>query len=426
MRAGRYVYAGAIVLALIVAFGLWKPIHVKADRGSNPQPPRYRVDASWPKPLPAPNGHQWVTGEVGGSCIDSQNHLITVNRSWQSNFSTTPPGKNQLFGQEGDTSIPAPPVIEYDRDGNVVNAWGDTSKDANGAASVLPQGIHGCFVDYQDNVWIAGNGDGVVQKWTHDGKTMLLQIGTKGLCDGPPGIGGAPFTTCGNTASVFPTFGTSHTLLNEPADLAVDPNPDPVTGKAGDVYIADGYGNHRIIVFDSSGNYLRQWGSPGSGPGQYTIGDGGHPHCVVLGNDGLVYTCDRGQNRFEVFDKLGNLKRIIPVVDASTPAFATLPGHTPATALLGTNRACDIDFSADKGQNFIFDTDLGNDVVWIIDKALGQVVSHIGGAGHNCGEFTFAHTVTADSNGILYVAETINGRRVQKFVPVGNANPRQP
>ena len=85
-----------------------------------------------------------------------------------------------------------------------------------------------------------------------------------------------------------------------------------MNGERGSVYIADGYGNHRVVVFDAKGTYLRQWGSAGTGPGQFAPSGGGHPHCVVLGNDGLVYVCDRQGNRIEVFDKVGTLKRIIP------------------------------------------------------------------------------------------------------------------
>ncbi len=442
MKRARYVYAGATLLVLGIALGIWKP--VRADVGAGNGAVSFRVDPSWPAPLPAPNGHQWVTGEVGGSCIDSHDHLFVVNRGWQSGFSATAaPTANQLQSTEGDTSIPAPPVIEFDEKGNVVNAWGDTSKDpftftlnntqqtsANGPSKVLPQGIHGCFVDFQDNVWIAGNGDGVVQKWSHDGKTMLLQIGTKGVCDGParPASPANPYPTCGT-----PGTNTSHTLLNEPADIAVDPTN-------GDVYIADGYGNHRVVVFDKTGKYLRQWGTAGGSPtdpqldpGKFGVTDGGHPHCVVIGKDGLVYVCDRLNNRIEVFAKncggaadtgsepVCQPERIIPVVDPNNlpPSNVTLPDHTPQTAALGTLRACDIDFSPDKNQSLMFDTDLGNDVVWIMDRVVGGILGHFGRAGHQCGEFSFPHTVTTDSKGNVYVAETINGRRVQKFVRQG-------
>ncbi|TMH05408.1 MAG: hypothetical protein E6H67_08890, partial [Betaproteobacteria bacterium] len=97
----------------------------------------------------------------------------------------------------------------------------------------------------------------------------------------------------------------SHKYLNLPAAIAVDPNPDPITGQPGSIYIADGYGNHRVVVFDANGNYLRQMGSVGTGPDQFTVGDGGHPHCVRLGSDQLVYACDRGQNKINVYRRDG-------------------------------------------------------------------------------------------------------------------------
>ena len=360
--------------------------------------PEYRVDPFWPKPLPTTTdadglARQWVTGMVGASCIDSHDHVITVNRGFL-------PGG--LLPQEGSQSVPSPPVILYDTDGNVAASWGDPTLTPAGAAAVLPHGIHGCATDEMDNIWIAGNSDGVVQKWTRDGSEMLLQIGTKGLCDGPPTLNpNSPHPTCGE-----PGNNSSRTLLNAPADIAVDPNPDPVTGETGSVYIADGYGNHRIVVFDRDGNYLRQWGSAGSGDGQFVEGGGGHPHCVVLGNDGLVYACDRGQNRIQVFDREGNLRRIIRI--------------DPAEYGEATLRATDIELSRDPGQRFMFVVDLGSNRIWILERESGDIVGSIGGSGHMAGEFTFPHTVVTDSDGNLYVAETIGGRRNQKFALVSD------
>jgi len=139
-------------------------------------------------------------------------------------------------------------------------------------------------------------------------------------------------------------------------DIAVDPNPDPVTGQRGSVYIADGYGNHRVVVFDRAGNYLRQFGSIGSGPGQFTAGDGGHPHCVVLGRDGYVYACDRGQDRINVFTKTGELVKVMPII--------------PGTAALGVaGSAWDIDFSPDAIQKFAYVSDGANEVMWIFNHA---------------------------------------------------------
>ena len=275
MRVWRWIYVGTLVLTLIIGLGVWNPL--SQLNAKNSLVPRYVVDPFWPKPLPVDQatGKPWVTGEVAGTCIDSRDHIFTVNRGYN----------NGLVAPETVVAVPSPPVVEYDRHGNVVNAWGNPA--------ILPNGIHGCFVDYQDNVWIAGNGDGIVQKYTRKGD-LLLQIGTRGMCDWP-----ANGNACGNSGS-DPTANQSKTLLNQPADVAVDPTN-------GDIYIADGYGNHRVVVFNRNGTYLRQWGSVGDGPGQFAAGDGGHPHCVVIGNDGLVYACDRGQDRIQVFDKLGKL-----------------------------------------------------------------------------------------------------------------------
>ena len=389
----RRVYLAGMMVALGVGISVWHPASPGAQGG--PKAPTYKVDPFWPKPLPSMKdadglSHQWVTGEVGASCIDSHDHIITVNRGFL---------RNGLLAQEGTQSIPAPPVIMFDTDGNIVNTWGDPSLTPAGATAVLPNGIHGCFADYQDNIWIAGNADGIVQKWSHDGTRMLLQIGTKGVCDGPAARPQAAYPTCGEPGS-----NASRTLLNDPADVAVDPNPDPVTGERGSVYIADGYGNYRIVVFDSKGQYLRQWGSAGSGPSQFVATGGGHPHCVGLSNDGFVYACDRGQNRIEVFDKLGAVKRTIPI--------------NPPDQMKATSRADDLAFSSDPAQTFMFVVDLGSDRVWIIDRATGGVLGGIGRPGHMAGEFTFAHTAALDSRGNLYVAETVGGRRHQKFLKV--------
>jgi NHL repeat len=389
MRVWRWIYVGTLVLTLVIGLGVWNPLSQVIATSS--LVPRYVVDPFWPKPLPIDprTGKPWVTGEVAGTCIDSRDHIFTVNRGYN----------NGLVAPETVVAVPSPPVVEYDRAGNVVNAWGE--------AAVLPNGIHGCFVDYQDNVWIAGNGDGIVQKYTRKGD-LLLQIGTRGMCDWP-----ANGNACGNSGA-DPTANQSKTLLNQPADMAVDPTN-------GDIYIADGYGNHRVVVFDSKGTYLRQWGSVGDGPGQFAAGDGGHPHCIVLGNDGLLYVCDRGQDRLQVFDKLGNLKKIIPVI----------PGTgTPGLGTAGS--AWDLDFSPDRRQELMFETDGGNEVLWTFDRMAalagaaltatpGQgILAGFGRPGHAAGEFTFLHTVAADSKGNLYTGETVGGRRIQKFVRRGH------
>jgi len=377
------------------------------------------VNPFWPKPLP----DNWVTGEVAGTCIDSNDHVFIVNRGFQTGGLVSPEG---VAGQPVKSKA-SPPVIEFDRAGNVVNSWGSPALNVGpittpptpvqgtlppGTNRDLPNGIHGCFVDYQDNVWIGGNGDGVVQKYTHDG-VFLMQIGIKGECDNPP------TNTCGNSGS-NPAANKSHTHLNQPPDIAVDPSN-------GDVYIADGYGNHRIVVFDKNGTYLRQWGSVGTGPGLFQPSGGGHPHCVVLGADGLVYACDRGSDRIQVFeknptncantgfggDRVCQPVKIIPVVPCTGNSGSAV---CPGTGLGTAGSAWDVDFSRDKHQKFMFETDGGNEVLWIFDRALGKILSGFGRPGHMAGDFTFLHSIAIDSKGDLYTGETVGGRRIQKFI----------
>src|SRR5260221_13143825 len=233
MKGKPYLYAGALALVLATALGLSTSV-TQADPPNKPKLPSFVPDGAWPKmPLPSAGDYgtplvvststgkpkPWSTGEVAGTCVDSQDHVFIVTRG------------NLVNSPETLDSVPAAPVIEFDTDGNVVNAWGDRN--------ILPNGIHGCFVDYQDNIWISGNGDGIVQKWTHDGSMKLLEIGVKGMCDWPNAP--VPFT-CGNSGADA-AANQSQTLLNEPANVWIDP-------ANGDVYIADGYGNHRVVVFD--------------------------------------------------------------------------------------------------------------------------------------------------------------------------------
>jgi len=398
-RRARYpILVGSLAVATFVAaraVSVWGT----AAQASVPVP-QFKVDPYWPKPFPhfkGPDGnlHQWATGEIGGTCVDSHDHIFTLNRGWQQSSL----GKLQQF--EAMSSVPAPPVVAYDPEGNVVTSWGDASLLAkDGGTKVMPESLHGCFADYENNIWIGGNADGVVQKYSHDGK-LLMQIGTKGVCDGKApdptqGVRGF-FPTCGS-----PGLNASQTMLNDPADIAVDPNPDPVTHERGSVYIADGYGNHRIVVFDGKGKFLRQWGSAGSGPGQFAEPDGGHPHCVGIGNDGLVYTCDRGNARVEVFDKMGALKRTIPI---NPEGFSYQP--------LRTN---DIAFSTDPGQAYFYTSDVGSGTVWVLNRATGAIVGGIGSMGNHAGQFIGVHTMAVDSHGNLYVSEGGGGRKSQKFV----------
>ena len=337
--------------------------------------PRFVVDPYWPKPLP----NRWVTGEVGGICVDRQDHVFGLNRAVVSPV-------QKILGK-----TPAPPVIEYDQAGNIVNSWGDPE--------VMPKTLHGCIFDKDDNIWIGGSAGGTIQKWTHDGKKLLLQIGDRNNCDGQ----------CGEASSI----NASKTSLNQPADIAIDP-------ANGDVYVADGYGNHRVVVVNSKGQFLRQWGEKGTGPGQFAAAGAGHPHCVVIGDDSLVYVCDRGNDRIEVFDKKGSLKSIIPIKLGT--AYSSATDGTPGAKRIAS--ANDLAFWGPKQRYMLID-DPGNEQIWILDRSLAQgsspppIIGGFGGQGRNVATFITVHGIEVDSKGNLYTAETIEGQRLQKFVPTG-------
>ena len=191
----------------------------------------------------------------------------------------------------------------------------------------------------------------------------------------------------------------------------------------GSIYIADGYGNHRIVVFQDNGNgtatWLRQWGGVAGtvnvvtdSPGLFASGDGGHPHCVVGGKDHLLYVCDRADDRIQVFSKTGALQRIIPVV----PGTGVTLGIGGVAGLGTAGSAWDLTFSLDPLQSMMIEVDGGNEIVHVMDRVIGTILSDFGAPGLQAGQFTFLHSVAQDSKGNLYTGETINGRRIQEFV----------
>lgn len=356
-----------VALAGSIALGMWNPLprSRKSLLGQTLPPTKFNVDPFWPKPLP----DTWVTGNVGGTCVDSHDHVYITDRG-------------DLTRREKEIAQAAPPVIEFDQQGRVINSWGDRK--------ILPNGLHGCYVDYQGNIWVGGNTDSLIQKYSPAGK-LLLQIGVKGRFDSSDG------TIKGKALN------SSHTLLNKPSSVAVDPS-------TGDVYVTDGYGNRRVVVFDRNGHFLHQWGRQATlaesdaGMGGVFLGV---VHCVVLGNDGLLYVCDRDGRRIEVFDKMGNFKRNIFINRRNN----TLPGHGSPWWIV---------FSPDQAQKFMYVADGRDEVIWTLDRSSGRTLSDFGRPGHQAGEFTFLHTIAMDSMGDLFAGETIGGRRVQKFKPTGN------
>ena len=320
--------------------------------------PRFEVDPSWPRPLP----ERWINGQVGGVCVDSHDHIVIVDR-------------RNITEEEAETNVPAPTLIMFDLAGNVVASWGDPD--------VVPDGVHGCSFDTEDNIWIAGNQDAVVQKYSHEGQ-LLLEIGTKGLFDTDDGTEEGRLTN------------SSRDRLHRPSGAVVDP-------ENGDVYISDGYGNKRVVVFDARGRYLRQWGRHAT-DSERAAGTPGTfadvVHCIELSREGLVYVCDRQGDRVQVFDRMGTHIRDI---------------HIPAERPNERGTAWWVAFSPDEDQQYLYVMNGGQERIHVIDRASGETLSTFGRPGHYPGNFTHGHTIATDSAGNVYVAETNFGRRVQRF-----------
>jgi sugar lactone lactonase YvrE len=323
--------------------------------------PKYEVDRSWPKSLP----DRWVIGGLGGVCVDAQDHVLLLNRQ---------------DVVEGDLNAGrlAPLMIEIDPAGTVVNSWGDPN--------LLESRLHSCHFDKDNNVWIGSAPSGMVQKYSHDGKKLLLQIGKKGVFDSSDGtVKGKPLNS--SAARFF-----------MPSSIFVDPQD-------GDVYVSDGEGaggNRRVAVMDRNGNFLRQW----QPEGMQTV------HCLTVANDGLVYVCNRQESRIQVYDKMGRFLKNIEV--PWNPV--TAPRDGKRTESGGSVVA--LDFSGDANQRLMYVINQNNSEIEIIDRQTGKLLSTVGnGAGHFPGQFDQAHGIAVDSKGNVYVAEN-RGKRIQRFTMV--------
>ncbi len=417
-RVGRYVYAGAVIIAFIVAFGLWNPFMTESVRADLFGVPRYRVDPSWPRPLP----NNWQIGQVPGIAVDKHDNIWIVQRprtltSDERGASATEPGAGSVLdgaarpqGAISDCCLPAPSVMQFNRNGNLLRAWGgpvDPLRCVEPACE-WPNTEHGIYVDHNMNVWLGGQAGRAVLKFTADG-TFLMQIGQR-----------LPPMRDSNDTRGAPN-GTP--LLGQPADMEVDPETN-------ELYIADGYTNLRIIVVDArTGMYRRHWGAYGQNPvddtgnvGPYIKGQPPAPHfrnpvhAVRITKDGLVYVADRANDRIQVFDKW---KVGLPCQNPTgTPGVCGFVGEIlVATDTLGPGSTWDLDVSSDRGQTFLFNADGSNNYIWTLLRRTGQILGTFGRNGRNAGQFHWVHNLALDSRDNIYTAEVDTGKRVQKFTP---------
>jgi len=334
--------------------------------------PEYRVDPYWPKPLP----NQWILGQIGGIATDRHDHVWVYQRP------RTLTDDERGAAVDPPTSKcckPAPPVLEFDAQGNLLQAWG-----GEGTGYDWPRSEHGIFVDANDHVWLAGNdkeNDAQVLEFTRDGK-FVKQIGEARRSEGS----------------------NSKQYLGRPALAIVDES-------AHELYVADGYGNKRIVVFDAlTGEYRRHWGAYGAkpddaDPGKYEpdapiARQFRNPvHCVRISRDGLVYVCDRVNDRYQVFRKDGT--------------FVAEYKLDPNTRFAGS--VWDIGFSPDPQQRYLFVTDGTNNEIHILLRENGKEVGAFGRQGRSAGEFHWVHTMAIDSHGNIFTGDVDTGKRVQRF-----------
>jgi DNA-binding beta-propeller fold protein YncE len=338
--------------------------------------PRYAVDASWPKTLP----NDWIMGQAAGVAVDENDHIWVVQRP---RTLTEDEKAAALAPPRSKCCKPAPPVLEFDQEGNLLRSWGGPGQGYD-----WPQNEHGIYIDAKGFVWLAANGDndGQVLKFTKDGK-FVLQIGK----NGPQ------------------TNSTDTTRLGRPANMSVDVD-------AKEIYIADGYYNHRVIVFDSeTGAFKRMWGAYGKPPTDEKLpphDPGAAPpqqfnnpvHCVKLASDGLVYVCDRVNDRIQVFRKDGSFVREF-IIENKT---------------LANGSVWDLEFFPDTNQSFLLNADGANNEVRIVDRDTGKVMGAFGRNGRNAGEFHWVHNLAVDSKGNVFTTEVDTGKRAQKFLLQGN------
>jgi DNA-binding beta-propeller fold protein YncE len=363
----------AALAALLFVFTAQTPMNV----------PAYEVDPSWPRPLP----NHWIVGAVVGVAVDSQDHIWITHRP-----STLQPNETRSFWRA------APPVLEFDQQGTLVSSWGGPGADYE-----WPQLEHGIYVDAQDHVWLGGGGekDAQILKFTRQGR-FVMQIGHQGQ---------------GRGSNDTQNLGAA-------AHMVVD-------REANELYVADGYVNHRVIVFDATtGAYKRHWGAYGKKPDDSYFTNAGETlpgpfsgrvqnenkpsqydpkgppppqfrivHAVRISRDGLVYVCDRTNDRLQVFRKDGTFVQEVFI----------------AKETFGSGSVWDVGFSTDPEQTFLIVIDGTNQQVYVLRRKSLEIVSTFGGAGHWVGQFYGAHNLAVDSRGNLFITETYEGKRVQKF-----------
>ena len=370
MKTSHFAGVG-LAAGLLVALGCAQPTPRGAEPQGAPGGPRFVIDPFWPKPLT----ENWIFTQIAGLAVDGRDHVWVLHRP----NTLLADEKGAKPGDPARCCVPVPRVAEFDAEGNFVQGWGGPGQGYD-----WPRNEHGIYVDAEGYVWVAGNDppDNMILKFTREGK-FLMQIGKPGKAEGS----------------------NSTTQLGRPANMVMDV-------AASELFVADGYGNKRVVVFDTkTGAYKRHWGAYGSAPSDDKMPSynpasppskqfANSVHCIRISNDGLVYVCDRGNNRIQVFRKDGTfvnefLGRDIGALDTG-----------------------DLAFSPDPAQRYLYHSDGQRSQMHIRSRSDGKLLGSFARPGRYAGEFRSLHVIASDSKGNIYTGEAGFGRRVQKFARV--------
>jgi len=396
LKKTRKIYVGAAFVAILLALGVGQMVMDNVSAQAK-QAPKFEVDPFWPKPMP----NNWVLGQTIGLTVDDRDHIWLIHRGNdpgtagldRTELAIVTPGGPRV----GECCIAAPPVMEFDQAGNVVGSWGGPNP-AGGYE--WPESNHGVVIDHKGFVWIGGNGggDSHILKFTRDGK-FVAQYGKARARKDPASPADKP---------VYRANSMDMDNFGRVAKMFIDP-------KANEAYVSDGYLNHRVAVMDlDSGKIKRFWGAYGEPPtdlqlpryvpGETPAKQFRNPlHCAEMSVDGLVYACDRSNDRVQIFTREGKFVR----------------EHIIHPTTLADGSVWDIAFSKDPAQRFLYMADGVNEHVRIFERSTMEELTHFGYGGRQPGMFLGVHSIATDSKGNIYTTETYTGKRLQKFVNKG-------
>ena len=423
------------------------------NKSASAKTPSFVVDPAWPQHLP----NSWMLGQVGGLYVDRHDHVWIYNRprtmtNDDSGLDTAVAGSTvsglgfaRPRGPVSDCCKAAPSVMEFDAAGKLLRAWGGPAdpgwleqKCRPEQGCIWPNSEHGIYVDHNDNIYLAGNagqapanpvpwsthkagGDGFILKFDRDGNFKMR-------------IGGTPTGPNSNDTN----GGWNGTpLMYQPADMVVDPRTNRL-------YVADGYGNRRILIVDAdTGKYIGHFGAYGSNPIDDAAARAAGPwmndyakgnrkpaffrnpvHCVKIADDGKIYVCDRGNDRIQVFDsKSPELGKACsnPAGVAGKCGFVAEQWISEKTDTVLPGTAVSMNFSEDRSQSCLYVGDNTNMTIYILGRDNLQELGRLGRSGRMSGEFHWLHQVSLDSKGNIYTAEVDTGKRIQKFLRYGGA-----